>query len=175
MTSPLVFQGFGAPIYVDRDLAFRDPINDQALAYWRGKTGARPMPSRADLDPVEMRAFVTHVGLIEAVGGEREAAKTFRIRLAGTALEDVFGHLTGRKLTELPDYFAVRWHDLFQAAVEARAPVCVTTRVSLEHKEHLAAEALIAPLSEDGTSVSMLFVSVGFWSKMRPSAPSGSA
>jgi hypothetical protein len=163
----LVLAGFGAPIYVDRDLAFRDPINHLALAYWRSKGGAHGMPSRARLDPVEMRGFVANVGLVDVLapaGGQR----TFRIRLAGTAVEDVFGHLTGRMLAELPDYIRPRWHNMFLAAVDAGVPVRVTTRVMFESKDHLTAETLLAPLSEDGATVSMLFVCVGVWSDSRP-------
>lgn len=166
MTGQLVLEGFGAPIYVDRDLSFQDPVNRQALAYWRGKAEPSGMPARADLDPIEMRAFVANVALVEVLGAE--VPPTFRIRLAGTAVEDVFGHLTGKKLAELPEYFGARWHGLFQAALDARAPIRITTRVTLERRDHLTAEALLAPLSQDGSSVSMLFICVGFWTDTRP-------
>lgn len=171
MTTPLVLAGFGAPIYVERELLFHEPVNRQALAYWQAKAAQRGMPARSDLDPIEMRAFVTNVALVDVLAAE--TPQTFRIRLAGTAVEEVFGHLTGKKLTELPEYFAARWQGLFQAATDARTPVRVTTRVTLERKEHLTAEALLAPLSEDRSSISMLFVSVGFWTDIRPPQPAG--
>ena len=166
MTDPLVLEGFGAPIYVERDLTFRDPINHQALAYWRTKAGGRAMPSRADLDPIEMRGFLANVALVDVLAAEQPP--TFRVRVAGTAVEEVFGHLTGRKLADLGEYFAARWHGLFQSAVDARAPVRITTRVTLERRDHLTAEALVAPLAEDGAAISMLFVSAGFWTDTRP-------
>ena len=169
MTAPLVLDGFGAPIYVERDLSFRAAINHQALAYWRRKGEGREMPSRAQLDPIEMRAFVANVALVEVLApGTDRAQPTFRIRLAGTEVEEVFGHLTGKLLAELPEYFRSRWHNLFMAGVTARAPTRITTRVTLERKDFLTAEALLAPLSEDGSSVSMLFVCVGFWSGADP-------
>ena len=169
MTAPLVLAGFGAPIYVERDLSFRDPVNHQALAYWRSKGGAQGMPSRAGLDPVEMRAFVANVALVDVLTPSADLAEpTFRIRLAGTAVEEVFGHLTGKLVAELPEYFRERWHNLFMAGVNAGGPVRITTRVTLERKDFLTAEALLAPLSEDGSSVSKLFVCVGFWNESRP-------
>lgn len=169
MSTPLVLAGFGAPIYVERDLSFRDPVNHQALAYWRSKGGGQGMPSRARLDPIEMRAFVANVALIDVLTpGADRTQPTFRIRLAGTAVEEVFGHLTGKLLAELPAYFRPRWHNLFMAGVDARAPIRITTRVTLERKDFLTAEALLAPLSEDGSSVAMLFVCVGFWSEAEP-------
>lgn len=173
MHDRLVLAGFGAPIYVERDLSFRDPLNRQALAYWRSKAAARALPARADLDPVDMRGFVANVALVESLaGGDDSGRPIFRIRLAGTAVEDVFGHLTGKALGELPEYFAARWRDLFQAGVDARVPLRATTRVTLERREHLTAEALLAPLSDDRTSVSMLFVCVGFWTDSQVPPPS---
>ena len=127
------------------------------------------MPARADLDPVDMRGFLANVALVEVLGAERPP--TFRIRVAGTAVEEVFGHLTGRRLAELGEYFAARWHGLFQSAVDARAPVRITTQVTLERRDHLTAEALVAPLADDGSSISMLFVSVGFWTDTSPPQP----
>lgn len=165
---PLVLTGFGAPMYIDRDLSFRDAVNHQALAYWRSKHGDKAMPSRADLDPVEMRAFVANVGLVEVL---REAGATtprFRVRLAGTAVEEVFGPLTGQMVAELPAYFSERWHNLFLAATEACAPVRLTTDVMFKDKDYLTAEALMAPLSDDGSIVSMLFICVRFWPQSRP-------
>lgn len=167
----VVLTGAGAPIYVDRDLSFQDPVNHQALAYWHSKRRNRAMPSRADLDPIEMRAFVTHVALVEVLADAKTPEPVFRIRLAGTSVEEVFGPLTGRTVAELPAYFAPRWQNLFAASMAARAPVRITTDVTLANKDHLTAEALIAPLSEDEAAVSMLFVCVRFWPQSRPPKP----
>lgn len=168
---PVVLTGFGAPIYVDRDLAFKDSVNHKALAYWQSKLGSRAMPARADIDPIEMRAFVTNVALVEVLTDASKAEPTFRIRLAGTAVEEVFGPLTGRLVAELPKYFADRWQHLFMAALTAGAPVRITTDVTLENKDHLTAEAFIAPLADDGSAVSILFVCVRFWPQSRPPKP----
>jgi hypothetical protein len=167
----VVLTGFGAPIYVDRDLSFKDSVNHKALAYWQGKLRSRAMPARADIDPIEMRAFVTNVALVEVRTDGATAEPVFRIRLAGTAVEEVFGPLTGRTVAELPKYFAGRWQALFMAALTAAAPVRITTDVTLENKDHLTAEALIAPLSEDGAAASILFVCVRFWPQSRPPKP----
>ncbi len=159
MTRTVVLSGIGEPMVVDSDLAFRHSVNDDALAYWRHKKAGRRFPIPADLDPLEMRGFGPHVGLVDVLAGADDKA-AFRIRVAGAAVEGVFGPVGGKALTELPDYFAVRWHNLFLVAVDTRAPLRATTMVTFDNKKNLAAEALLAPASDDGTAVSLLFVSV---------------
>jgi hypothetical protein len=165
MSETQVLAGFGAPIYVDRDLSFRESVNHQALGYWRSKCAGRTMPARAHLDPIEMRGFLPHVALVDVLGDPKPG---YRIRLAGTAIEDVFGHLTGQVLADMQPYFAHRWEGIFSSAVQARAPIRITTRVGYDQKDFLSCEAMFAPVSEDGLHISMLFVSVGFWSDPPP-------
>ncbi len=151
------------PIVIDQDLAFRHPANRSALAYWRSKCGERTMPPRAALDPVEMRTFLPHVGLAE-IGRPPAGAIEYRIRLAGTTIEEVFGPVTGQPLEHaLPPKIAARWRSLFDAALAAAAPIRATTRITYEEQTFLTAEVLMAPLSEDGRTISMLFACVAFW------------
>ena len=151
------------PIVIDRDLAFLHPANRAALAYWREMAGSGAMPSRAQIDPVEMRGFLAHVGLAEVTIKGSDLPR-YRIRLAGSVIEEVFGPITGRTLDEaLPAHIVARWRVIFDEAVHSRAPVRATSRVIHEGKLFLNAEVLMAPLSEDGTAVSMLFASAAFW------------
>jgi hypothetical protein len=154
--------GGDPPIVIDQDLAFRHPANRDALTYWRSKCAERAMPSRAALDPVEMRGFLPHVGLAEVTLSTGPAI--YRIRLAGTIIEEVFGPVTGQPLEHaLPPKVAARWRSLFDVALEAAAPVRATTRITHQEQTFLTAEVLMAPLSEDGLAVSMLFACVAFW------------
>ena len=70
------------PVEVSRDMVFRCPENNAAIAYWRSKRGIRKIPARADIDPVEMRAFLPHVGLLETPDGT-PARPDYRVALAG--------------------------------------------------------------------------------------------
>ena len=62
-----------------------DPILGETLGYWQRKRQGRTMPSRGDIDPIEIPKLLPHVQLIEAVG------ERFRYRLIGTALAQAFG------------------------------------------------------------------------------------
>ena len=66
---------------------------------------------------------------------------------------------------------AERWRLIFDVAFRARSPIRATTRVVHEGKNFLTAEVLMAPLSEDRQTISMLFASVAFWTDAN--APSG--
>jgi hypothetical protein len=163
--------GGDPPIMVDRQLGFLHPANRDALAYWRSKSRDRAMPSRAQIDPIDMRGFLANVGLAE-VTIEPRGAPRYRIRLAGTIIEEVFGPVTGQPLDEaLPPPIAERWRRIFDVAFAARAPIRATTRVIHEGKSFLTAEVLMAPLSEDEKTISMLFASGAFWTD--DNVPSG--
>ena len=50
------------------------------LDYWNAKRGDRRAPSRRDIDPIEMRAFLPYILMLDVVGPEPR----YRIRLMGT-------------------------------------------------------------------------------------------
>src|SRR5215472_3359449 len=95
----------------------RPDLTDARLAalyaYWDGKRAGRAAPMRADLDPLEMGAWLGNLLLIDATPDGR-----FVYRLYGTKFVDSFGlDMTGRSVDELPadqrervrsDYEAVR-------------------------------------------------------------------
>ena len=53
------------PIAIDDSLNFLQPATIEALAYWKSKLDGRLMPSRQDLDPRQMRAFMPNIALVE--------------------------------------------------------------------------------------------------------------
>src|ERR1051325_6866611 len=64
-----------------------DPVLGPVLRYWFDKRGARLMPSRRDIDPVEIEPrLLPNLQITELVdGGAR-----FRYRLAGTAIVEAY-------------------------------------------------------------------------------------
>jgi len=64
--------------------------------YWDEKHGGRAMPSRADIDPVDMAFALGNVIPAEVLP---ETSPRFRIRLHGTARAS----LRPERLAELPD------------------------------------------------------------------------
>src|SRR3546814_14984207 len=89
--------------------------------YWRAKLNGRGMPSRGDIDPVEIPPTVLpHVILTDIMDGPR-----FRFRLAGTAIRAAAGmEITGRYLDEP---FSGRYSDyivgIYRELIEVQRPI----------------------------------------------------
>ena len=79
----------------DRQLPVADRRLIRLYQYWLQKRGARSMPSRADIDPLDMRFILGHLMLIDV----RHPGPEFRIRLQGSELTWWIGQeLTGTNL-----------------------------------------------------------------------------
>lgn len=149
-------------IHIDPQLGIVHPALASALAYWRSRAGDA-MPRRTDIDPVEMRHFLPHIGLADLSPGPDGKVHYF-VRVAGAEVENVFGPLTGRYLHDvLPAMLLPRWEFIFGSTIRARAPLRFVSRVAHEGKLHLAFEALVAPLSEDRVNVTMLLGAFTVW------------
>ncbi|MHA1599845.1 MAG: PAS domain-containing protein, partial [Alphaproteobacteria bacterium] len=51
------------------------------LEYWRGKRGRRAMPSRTDIDPLELEEHLGRLHLLDVIG-----PNLFRFRLYGSTV-----------------------------------------------------------------------------------------
>ena len=150
----------------DWTLQATQPAIVRARDYWQSRRGERPMPNRADLDPVAMRGFTEHVGLVE-VRRDTGVEVDYFIRRAGTKWEAVFGAMTGRLIQEfLPPEIETRWREVFDAVCQAKAPLRVTTDILFQNKSWLEAEMFVGPLGEG--EVSMLLLAFTSWSRHLP-------
>ena len=128
-----------------------DPRLRQLYDYWDGKRGERAMPSRADIDPVEMRFVIGNVILIDVVPGD---PLRFHIRLHGTNLsERVRFDLTGKMLDEMPspEFRALTQHSFTRVATTGQ-PLHAHRDEILDNRRRQY-ETIILPLSSDGASV----------------------
>jgi hypothetical protein len=140
------------------------PILDEAAAgaithpkirrihdYWLAKRAGRPMPSRADIDPLELKDCLGNLCLIEVVG---DAPPRFRYRLDGSNLALSTGFdMTGKFLDQMPDE---RYRGFVTAiylrVLEARAPVFVANQEDWKGYD-LNVSSVTLPLSNDGARV----------------------
>ncbi len=123
--------------------------------YWRARRGARPFPSRDDIDPVSFGFALGRVSLVEVL----ENPRRFRYRLVSTTLTKNLGYeMTGKFLDEMPDK-EVRAYvaGLYEAAVTQRMPLYDKGRRVLDRREWIH-EMLVLPLSSDGVAIDMLMV-----------------
>jgi hypothetical protein len=143
---------------MDWTLDFANGELKQAMVYWKSRCGERTYPARADLNPRDMGRFLKHVALIH-VHHMSVALRAYRIRLAGTYIEQVFGPISGHQIDEvLPPAISNRWQKCFDAVATANRPLRLTGRVGFEHKSWLEGEVLLAPLGDEGCPITMIFV-----------------
>jgi hypothetical protein len=141
-------------------LALKSPINQAGLDYWQRKRDARPMPARADIDPAEILRILPQVFLLDV----RLAPLDFRYRLVGTKMDEhMLGSYTGMWMSEIAHQKPPSriWASC-RRVVEERTPLSSDIPYVGKNKEFLTTEDLIMPLSDDGRTVNMLFVTVGF-------------
>jgi hypothetical protein len=129
-----------------------------AFDYWRQAAADRAMPSRRDLDPIDIPRLLPHVMLVEVHGPGR-----YRYRLIGTANAQEHGlNATGRFLDEVLKGPQYRDHvlGLYDECVRERRPV-YSESLFLAAKSGATerhTKVLFMPLSEDGTTVNQVFV-----------------
>jgi hypothetical protein len=139
--------------------AIVDPLLQRLYDYWQERRSLRPMPSRSDIDPVDMRFILGNLLLVDALAAPRR----FRIRLHGTGLVHRAGYeMTGKMLEELPDAgFGAQAQQCFAAVVDERRPLHSRRSRNLAGRPQ-PYEAVVLPLSRAAVQVDMLLVGLRY-------------
>lgn len=136
-----------------RDTCHPDVL--RVLEYWQEKRGARLMPSRADIDPGELKRYLPHITLVDVVDG----GGSYVYRLVGTKEVELRGYdPTGKSVIEA--YFASSAESAlanYDAARITRAPHYVCDPYQVVDR-YIGEEDLFLPLSQDGETVNMILV-----------------
>jgi hypothetical protein len=131
-----------------------NPRLQRLCAYWSEKRGGRAMPSRDDIDPVELAFIIGNLILVDVLDGD---PPDFRIRLHGTVLSQRVGYeLTGKMLADMPaPEFRARSRRSFLRVARTAQPLHARRDRVMDGRVHRY-EALILPLSRDGARVDMI-------------------
>ncbi|HLT77666.1 MAG TPA: PAS domain-containing protein [Ferrovibrio sp.] len=132
--------------------------------YWERKRAGRPMPARRDIDPLEITALLPHVVLLDVLHDSDFGPLDFRYRVMGTAVEAKLSQrYTGLRMSEIAHQRPPgRLWSNFETVVRTGQPLVTQVPYIGPHKDFLAAQDLITPLSSDGSRVDMLFNFVDF-------------
>lgn len=137
-------------------LAPKSAILKTLLEYWQSKCGqGGRLPSRADIDPLELRNLLPYVYLIDVITPTR-----FRIRLLGEEHVAIYGPgVVGKVIDDIfPPAAATEFNRLYSAVVRRREPVLNRGQVTwLRNREWMHYEGLHAPLSTDGSTIDCIF------------------
>lgn len=125
------------------------------LTYWESKRRGRRMPSRADIEPEEIRIYLPYVSLVDVVADERR----FVYRLVGTREVAARGaDPTGRTVKEA--YFASSAAAAlanYERVCRERAPYHETDAFQAVDR-YVNEENIFLPLSGDDETVNMILV-----------------
>jgi hypothetical protein len=151
----------------DGDLDFGDDPEGQRLGaiygYWDGKRRGRLMPSRVDIDPLELKTFLSQLVLLDVEGDPPR----FRYRLVGTEVTRVRGGLPKSDPTgEFVD--SVTHHQGTSAVLAHYCRVVAERTPSIEAGTYAPSperpwarfSRLVLPLSADDVTVNMLLVAL---------------
>ena len=133
-----------------------------AYAVWDATRAGRIGPRRDEIVPANLRGVLTFTFTMDVV----DDGKDFRFRFAGDRIFQFMGRrLAGSLLSEQPNTaFFDSMRTMFAACVAARAPIASGVRqATYPGKDFLEVEALVLPLSENGTDVTHLFGAFETW------------
>ena len=131
--------------------------------YWDKKRGASAMPSRADINPADMKKHIRAIVLVEALPDYND----FRYRMIGSDVtEHMLGDATGKTVREAFVRYSQAAAD---GAIAGYAHVARKNVVMRLHgsaawllQPHLDFDSLHLPLSDDGVTVNMILSAVTF-------------
>lgn len=134
--------------------AMAAPRLKEALAYWQSKLAGRSMPSRHDIDPVEIPRLLSHVMLVDVLSDPLD----FRYRLIGTAVCEISQQdYTGKRYSEVPGKgpTSTVWTNCAEV-VRAKVPLVAVPPYIGPDQRVLGCETILLPLSHDGREVNMI-------------------
>jgi hypothetical protein len=136
----------------------RNPRLARLFAYWSEKCAGRTMPSRADIDPLEMREWLGNLLLVEFLGG----IERYRVRIDGTNLIDYGGSdRTGKGAETLTSQEERRIVGAqYQAVLDTAQPAYFETQFTNSQRRFLREQKLLLPLSDDSTRVNMVLAGI---------------
>jgi hypothetical protein len=125
------------------------------LDYWRGKCAGRPMPTRADIDPLDIPRLLPHVYLVDV----HEMPLDFTYRLLGTeVIANTEADFSGRRLSEIKDRGSQgQLLEIYARVWATGAPSVDRILYRTKSGNQKYYENVVAPISTDGERVDMLF------------------
>jgi hypothetical protein len=135
------------------------PDLNALFAYWRAKRAGRRMPSRADLDPAELKTLLPSMILVDVIY-DTAGKPDFVYRLLGTREVEIRGeNPVGKRVAE--NFFGPSLENVlgcYMSVVQSGVPY-LDDDYFVRDGDHFADEAnIFLPLSNDGEQVNMIIV-----------------
>jgi len=137
-----------------------DPILVELYQYWQRQKGERLFPSRAAIDPADIKRCLPHTVLTDVF----HEPLRFRYRLVGTGAVNLLGRgeVTGRWIDwDLLGDFSEPLLEMYRRVVETKRPVHGYGALRLlDGRDWVTIEDIFMPLGDTDASVTMVLVGV---------------
>lgn len=133
------------------------PVLRRMVSLWNEKRAGRPLPGRADFDPIDMKFALGDINLYDV----EENPRRFLCRVDGTRQVELFGiDCTGRYLDEClsADYYPLNYQS-FSTVIDEQRPL-YNRRSVVYADRNIGYEVVILPLSTTGARVDKLMVAL---------------
>ena len=142
------------PMRCDGELAFGRPELGALLELWRSKA-AGGIPARAAFDMRALKAFLTHMIILERHGSGE--GRRYMFRLFGSAHLQLFGEHTGRYLDEMVSAKMLpSWLAVYDAVLSTRQPLRIETHFRVPSSNFLRGEIFAAPMANSSGAEDMI-------------------
>lgn len=134
------------------DAVVENPRLKALVRYWDSKRGSQPMPSRRQLDPIEIPRLLSIVLIADIT------MTGATVRLLGADTTAAYGkEIRGKRIDELDlGEFLPFWLEAFAVVIRSGNPASAGGPFH-KGRELRQAETVLLPLSDNGTSISHVF------------------
>ncbi|WP_017930122.1 PAS domain-containing protein [Robiginitomaculum antarcticum] len=132
------------------------PEQREIYDYWRSKCKDGCLPSRRDINPLDIAAHLPTLSFVEPVGAAD--ARRFQFRLAGTRFWDMYHReITGDFVDNLPEGSRREyWSRVLGRVADRGRPSAGVQRMAVSGRTHMAQFWVRLPLADDGQNVDMI-------------------
>ncbi len=143
---------------LDPELKLQSPILLELLRHWRQAKADKPLPARADIDPLNLGPALLPYILLADV--EHDPALRFRWRLVGTHITQTLGRdVTGTYWDETySDEVLASLHLRVNWLMQNQRPLRAVGISPRPGRNAGSSETLYLPLSDDGAIVNMIML-----------------
>ncbi|WP_156092670.1 PAS domain-containing protein [Rhodovibrio salinarum] len=141
----------------DAQLELRHDEHRQLYDYWRSKRQGDRLPSRADINPADLRFLLPRLALIDVL--REHDNLTFRHRLTGTEIVARSGRdPTGKRFEELyrGEYLQTALATYREVVETGRPNTSDRVYPLLPGRDYMRYDRLLLPLAADGVTVDMV-------------------
>ncbi len=126
-------------------------------SYWQEKGGAKKLPARKDLDPIDFHYALGDVSLVQVDLSQDPKNPRYTVRLLGSNIQDRVGSaLTNRDLDEFPETDSLYMMRMaYREVLKSKEPLAYPSHFK-EGDKRRPFICCIWPLSSNGEEVDML-------------------